>query len=114
MRPYGGKILYEKNTFYYSLTLAHCCVESTFGIMCNKWRILHQPLNVKIDFAENIVEAICVLHNYVRMRDGFKYDDTLYTAPLSNLIPSYTGRAVEDAEVIRKIFTSYLQMSLKN
>lgn len=72
--------------------------------MCNKWRILHRPLDVKIDFAENIVKAICVLHNYVRIRDGFKYGDTLYTAPLANLNPSYTGR---DADVIRKKFANY-------
>jgi len=82
-------------------------VECTFGIMCNKWRILHRPLDVKIDFAENIVKAICVLHSYVRIRDDFKYEDTLYTAPLANLNPSYTGRAVRDADVIRKKFANY-------
>lgn len=52
---------------------------SLCGIMCNEWRILYRPLNVKIDFAENIVKAICVLHNYVRVRDGFNYEDTLNT-----------------------------------
>jgi len=76
MRPYGGKMLsYEKKIFKYRL--ARRFVECTFGIMCNKWRILHRPLDVKIDFSENIVKAICVLHNYVRLRDGFKYEDTL-------------------------------------
>ncbi|XP_015376186.1 PREDICTED: uncharacterized protein LOC107170550 [Diuraphis noxia] len=74
MRPYAGKMLsYEKKIFNYRLTLARRYVEYTFGIMCNKWRILHQALDIKIDFAENIVKAICVLHNYVRIRDGFKY-----------------------------------------
>lgn len=108
MRPYGGKMLsYEKKIFNYRLTLARRFVECTFGIMCNKWRILHRPLDVKIDFSENIVKAICVLHNYVRLRDGFKYEDTLYTAPLTNLNPSHTGRAIKDADVIRKKFTSY-------
>lgn len=63
MRPYGGKMLsYEKEIFNYRLTLARQFVECTFGIMCSKWRIRHRPLDVKIEFAENIVKAICVLH----------------------------------------------------
>lgn len=58
MRSYGGKMLsYEKQIFSYRLTLARRFVEYTFGIMCNKWRTLHKPLDVKIDFAENIVKA---------------------------------------------------------
>lgn len=108
MRPYSGKMLsYEKKFFNYRLTLARRFVECTFGIMCSKWRILHRPLDVKIDFAENIVKAICVLHNYVRVRDGFNYEDTLYTSPLSNLNPTYIGRSVRDADRIRKQFTNY-------
>lgn len=96
----------KKKNFNYRLTLALRFVECTFGIMCSKWRILHRPLDVKIEFAENIVKAICVLHNYVRVRDGFKYEDTLYAAPLSNLNPIYTGRNVRDADTIRKQFTN--------
>lgn len=75
--------------------------------MCNTWRILQLPLDVKTDFAENIVKTICVLHNHIRIRDGFKYEDTLYTAPLSNLNPSYTGGPVRDADMIRKKFAIY-------
>jgi len=108
MRPYGGKMLsYEKKMFNYRLTLARRYVECTFGIMCSKWRILHRPLDVKIDFAETIVKAICALHNYVRVRDGFNYEDTLYTPPLSNLSSTYTGRHVRDADTIRNKFTNY-------
>ncbi|XP_029345677.1 protein ALP1-like [Acyrthosiphon pisum] len=108
MRPYGGKMLsYEKKIFNYRLTLARRYVECTFGIMCSKWRILHRPLDVKIDFAEAIVKAICTLHNYVRVRDGFNYEDTLYTPPLSNLSSTYTGRHVRDADMIRNKFTNY-------
>lgn len=41
------------------------------------------------------------------MRDGLNYEDTLYTAPLSNLNSTYTGRSVRDADMIRKQFTNY-------
>jgi hypothetical protein len=103
MRPYGGTLLsYDKKVFHYRLTLARRYIECTFGIMCNKWRILHRPLYVHIAFAENIVKAICVLHHYARMRD----EDTLHTAALSGLIRANTGRAARAADV-RAQFTSY-------
>lgn len=108
IRPYGGKMLsYEKKIFNYRLTLARRYVECTFGIMCSKGRILHRPLDVKIDFAETIVKAICVLHNYAREIDSFNYEDTLYTAPLSNFSSTYTGRHVRDTDIIRNKFTNY-------
>ncbi|KAI8441647.1 hypothetical protein MSG28_015201 [Choristoneura fumiferana] len=99
MRPYGGRSLtYAKKIFNNRLTLARRYVECTFGIMCNKWRILHRPLDVNMCFAEKIVKAICTLHNYVRMRDGYNFDDTLYTPQLENLASHYTGRAVRQAD----------------
>lgn len=33
--------------------------------------------NVEPDFADIIVKACCVLHNFVRRRDGFNFEDTL-------------------------------------
>lgn len=52
-------------------------MECSFGILSNKWRILHRPLNVKPDFAISIVKTCCALHNYVLKRDGYKFEDTL-------------------------------------
>lgn len=36
-------------------------------------------------FAENIIKACCILHNYVRERDGYKFEDTLFEAPMADL-----------------------------
>ena len=33
--------------------------------------------NVSVDFAVDIVKACVILHNIVRKRDGFNYEDTL-------------------------------------
>lgn len=108
MRPYGGNLLtYEKKIFNYRLTLARRYIECTFGIISNKWRILHRPLDVDIDFAEYIVKAICVLHNYVRTRDGCSYEDTFFTAPLSSLTGATTGRAIRVADNVRAKFMDY-------
>jgi len=108
MRPFGGNLLsHEKKIYNYRHTLARRYIECTFGIMSNKWRILHRPLDVNIEFAQDIVKAICVLHNYVRIRDGNSYEETLFTAPLSNLTSSTTGRAIRVAENVRVKFMNY-------
>lgn len=58
LRPYSGKQLSrKKRVFNYRLCRARRYVESSFGILANKWRILHRPLNVSVDFAVNIVKA---------------------------------------------------------
>ncbi|KAJ8915528.1 hypothetical protein NQ315_012410 [Exocentrus adspersus] len=51
-------------------TLYSRYIECTFGILANKWRIFHRPLNVDLDLAQDIIKACCVLHNFVRARDG--------------------------------------------
>ncbi|CAH2002712.1 unnamed protein product [Acanthoscelides obtectus] len=86
MRPYCGKNLTkEKRIFNYRLSRARRYIECCFGILVNKWRIFHKPLNVHIEFAENIIKACCVLHNYVRLRDGYRYEDTLFETALDGL-----------------------------
>lgn len=81
LRPYGGKNLSnKKRIFNYRLSRARRYIECSFGILVNKWRIFERPLNVDIELAEDIVKAACVLHNFVRQRDG-KRDDTTYIPP---------------------------------
>lgn len=78
LRPYSGNHLsIKKKVFNYHLSCARRYVECTFGILSNKWRIFHRPIDVKVDFAVDIVKCCCVLHNFVRDRDGFNFDDTL-------------------------------------
>lgn len=77
LRPYCRKHLnHNKRVFNYRLTRARTYVECTFGILSNKWRIFHRPLNVETSLAVDIVKACCVLHNFIRVRDGFDYEDT--------------------------------------
>ncbi|PNF14965.1 hypothetical protein B7P43_G01566 [Cryptotermes secundus] len=78
LRPYSGTHLpVEKRVFNYRLSRARRYVECSFGILSNKWRILHRPLDVSVDFAVDIVKCCCILHNFVRDRDGFNLDDSL-------------------------------------
>lgn len=78
MRPYTGKVLGDtKRIFNYRLSRARRNVESTFGILANKWKIFHKAINANLDFAKVIIKTCCALHNFVRDRDGFDLQDIL-------------------------------------
>ncbi|CAH2003063.1 unnamed protein product [Acanthoscelides obtectus] len=86
LRPFGGKELSQKKRiFNYRLSRARRYVECSFGILTNKWRILHRSLNVNTDFAVSIVKACVVLHNFVRERDGYNFEDTMTVVGMNDL-----------------------------
>jgi hypothetical protein len=45
-------------------------VESSFGILAGKWRILNKPIKTSPFMADRIVKCICFLHNTVIDREG--------------------------------------------
>ena len=60
-------------------------VECAFGILKNKWRIFHRPLDVTPQFCDSIVKACCILHNFVRQNSGFQLEDTLYESNFESI-----------------------------
>jgi hypothetical protein len=81
--------------------LARTMVEYSFGILCNKWRIFHRAIDVRQDFCDEIVKTFCILHSFVRQRDGFQFQDTLYECPLESIKAvgtrgNVTGTAVRE------------------
>lgn len=108
MCPYSGKILpHSKRILNYRLSRARRYIECTFGIMANKWRIFHRPLNVNLDLANSIILACCMLHNYVRERDGYKYEDLLYEPPLVDFRVENVPRPNMYAREVRDRFARY-------
>ena len=77
-------------------------MECAFGILCNKWRIFHRAIDVRPGFCDVIVKTCCILHNFVRQRDGFQFQDTLYGCPFESR-GNVTGTAVR--EYFAKYFT---------
>ncbi|XP_052745491.1 uncharacterized protein LOC128199532 isoform X2 [Bicyclus anynana] len=74
LRPFGGHQLDQlKRTFNYRLTRARRFVECAFGILSNKWRIFHRPMNVSIDLAVDIVKTCCVLQNFIHKQENFQF-----------------------------------------
>lgn len=108
LRPYGGKNLSdEKKIFNYRLSRARRYIECSFGILANKWRILHRPLNMDIDLSEKIIRATCVLHNYVRQRDGANNETIDLSCPMPNLSQDGRSRGNSVSINTREKFAKY-------
>lgn len=81
-------------------------VECAFGIMANKWRILHRALDVELSFCDSIVKTCCILHNFVRERDGVIFEDTLYECPLMDMNAT-NMRGAHIGATTREYFANY-------
>lgn len=86
MKPYGGNNLTLTQRIYnYRVCRARRYIECSFGILSNKWRVFHRPMNTDIDTAISIVKTCCALHNYVRDRDGVQFEDLLDVTGFFNI-----------------------------
>ena len=94
--------------YNYRLSRTRRIAKCAFGILANKWRIFHRPIDVKPDFRD-IIKYCCVLHNYARKNDGIQFDDTLYECPVESVEPVETRgsvRGIAVREYFAKYFTS--------
>jgi hypothetical protein len=77
-------------------------VARAFGILCNKWRIFRRAIEVYPDFCDVIVKTCSILHSFVRQRDGFQFQDTLYECPLESIKAVGTRDNVTGTDVGRR------------
>lgn len=98
-----------QRVYNYRLHRARLYVECAFGILSNKWRILHRPLNVSRKFSKNIVKATVMLHNIVRKRDGYRESDLVITSgsQLINLPSHETKSTKKTGKGVRTCFANY-------
>jgi hypothetical protein len=108
LRPYAKRNLnYTKRIYNYRHTRARRMVECTFGILANKWRIFRRPIDVNIDFCVAIIKACCVLHNYVRIKDGVQFTDTVYDCPLINYRDNTNSLGRNNMTDVQQYFSCY-------
>jgi len=108
MRPFGKKYLTQQRKVYnYRHSRARRYIECAFGILSNKWRIFHRPMNVEISLAEDIIKACCILHNYVTSRDGYRFEETLTINGFRHLHIDSESRGTSAAISIREKFANF-------
>ena len=109
MRPFGRSTLTttKRKIYNYRHSRARRYIECAFGILSNKWRIFHRSLNVRLDLAEDITKAACILHNYVRSKDGYAFEDALTIEGVTPLQRDMSSPGTKDALSIREKFADY-------
>jgi len=86
-------------------------VECAYGRVCNKWRIFRRAIDVCPVFCDVIVKTCCILHNFLRQRDGFQFRDALYEWPLEN-IKAVGTRGNVTGKAVREYCTTYFTSQL--
>ncbi|CAH1992783.1 unnamed protein product [Acanthoscelides obtectus] len=72
MRPYSGRGLsQDKRIFNYRLSRARRLSENAFGILCQKFRIFLNKLNIHPKNADKIILSSLCLHNFLRNDNYF-------------------------------------------
>ncbi|XP_054706919.1 uncharacterized protein LOC129216727 [Uloborus diversus] len=78
MRPYASKSNdTELKVFNCRLSKARRFIECTFAIFSKKWGVFHKPMTTSPETADKIFRACVLLHNFILLRDGYCFEDTL-------------------------------------
>lgn len=110
MKPYPSRLLTKNcRIFNYRLSRARMCIENAFGILCNRFRILLNTINLSPEKVELIVLTTCVLHNYLISKNETSYltEDEPYTNNLPSISNQTGNRVRNDAISIRDSFQKY-------
>jgi hypothetical protein len=75
MRPIPGRSLEndQQRIYNYRLSRARRTIENAFGILVSRWRILNRSLNMKVEHAENVILACCILHTFLHTKSTALY-----------------------------------------
>ncbi|XP_025419624.1 uncharacterized protein LOC112689956 [Sipha flava] len=74
LRPFPKKVLNDvKNIFNFRLSRGRKSVECAFGMLTSKFRVFEVPMACDETCVIAVVKAACVLHNFIRLREGKKY-----------------------------------------
>ncbi|KAF0717649.1 protein ALP1-like [Aphis craccivora] len=64
-----------------------------------------RPMNTSLPNTIKIVKACCILHNYIRKRDGYRVEDTLTVVGFQEL--NMNGNITRSGDMIRDKFANY-------
>jgi len=119
MRPYPGRDLDdEKRIFNYRLSRARRIVENAFGLLAARFRIYQRRLQLHPENVDKVIQATCVLHNYIqKTTPAPAFGDPTQDQGSSIREPQTAGaisslqmagnRATQDAVAVRATFKDY-------
>ncbi|XP_064122533.1 uncharacterized protein LOC135226753 [Macrobrachium nipponense] len=114
MRPFPGTELSDERAVYnYRFSRARRISENAFGILVNKWRIFHRPIQMSVENAVRAVKAACVLHNFVHHLDGHnpameqQDQQSTQTDYCLHALPGSRGNITQRAREIQLEFAKY-------
>ncbi|XP_046987048.1 uncharacterized protein LOC124569597 [Schistocerca americana] len=109
MKPFARRNLDCSNEkFNKVLSRTRKTVECTFGIAAAKWRLLNKPTETKVETAELIVKAVCVLHNVIvdkeNVLNNVEYRDVLPGVQPSRRNNAAPAEAIEIRNLFKRFF----------
>ncbi|XP_059222658.1 uncharacterized protein LOC131996767 [Stomoxys calcitrans] len=111
MKPYSRHNLTEEEIiFNYRLSRARRIVENAFGILANRFRILHTTINLCPEKASIITLACCYLHNYLCFKNSniyLKRSENEENLNFTDLEPIAHGNSSNNAKNVRHKLSNY-------
>ncbi|KAJ8954950.1 hypothetical protein NQ318_000380 [Aromia moschata] len=67
---YNETLFETKRVFNYRLSRGRRSVECAFGMLVSKFRLFEGPICCKEETINSVIKAACVLHNFIRIKQG--------------------------------------------
>jgi hypothetical protein len=117
MKPYSKRSLtHEEQIANYRISRARRTVENAFGVLANVFRLLHTPILLQPIKATTVIQAMCVLHNFLRqnsdntgarnMEEVTSTDDLFELTPLRSNTHNYSQVAKEIRDELKVYFNT--------
>lgn len=86
MVPYarGAYTPYSETIFNRRLSAARSTIERAFGLLANKWKILQQAMNFKLETTNTVVMALVYLHNFIITQEQNSHSNKSYASSQPN------------------------------
>lgn len=114
LRPYPmSRITNEKRIFNYRLSRARKTIECAFGMMTQKFQVFLTPIrSSSYATINNVVKSACVLHNFIRLKEGRPYYPTDFENPRQTRLFNFTQDLINvnptsSGPIVRKYLTNY-------
>lgn len=120
MRPYDKRSAMTNDdikTYNHYHNRARRISENAFGILVQKWRVFHRPIECEINTANSLVKSACCLHNFLRSKNIVTLDECRTfehsTISLSAVTPLGTNirRSNMEAFRVRDKFKTYFNVT---